>query len=1105
ITQNALPSAPTVSDVEYCQNDTASALTAGGTNLLWYTTATGGIGSSTAPTPSTATVGDTSYYVSQTNANGCEGPRSEIIVTINSLPTAPSVTSPVVYCQNDTASALTAGGTNLLWYTTATGGTGSSTAPTPSTATVGNTSYYVSQTNANGCEGPRSEIVVTVNSLPTISVTSAATCAADLTTYSISIDVSSGSTVTSTAGTVTNNGSDNWTISDVSSGTDIVITATSGTTSCENTLNVTSPDCSCPVVNQPGSDSGDLEYCADETIPTISVTVNSDETVDWYTSSTGGTAVSTGSLTYQPTSLGNGATTFYAEARNTTTACISSTREAVVITQNALPSAPTVSDVEYCQNDTASALTAGGTNLLWYTTATGGIGSSTAPTPSTATVGDTSYYVSQTNANGCEGPRSEIVVEIKALPTVVANATSTLINAGESVTLTGSGASSYVWDNGVADGDSVTPLVTTTYTVVGTNTEGCDNTDSVTIYVGATSDLSLTKIVDNNSPNVGSNVVFTLTVTNDGPSDSSAGIIVNDILPSGYTYVSDTSSGDYDTSNGNWTLPDLVNGSSASIAISATVNVPTSNSNEYLNIAEITNTINYDPDSVPANDDGDQSEDDEDSVNITPKVIDLELSNTISDSEANPGEVVTIFIEVTNTGASDATNVNIENYVPIGFTVNSINNGGTQSSDIITWEALSINSGNSVTVSFDATVNVPINVNNEYFNASQITQATEYDSDSTPNNDDGDQSEDDEDNVFLDLIPADLTIAKSISSSSITNPNAGDTIVFEITLENEGPGIATNVSIADVLPIGYTLNSVNDGGVVSGNTIEWTIATMPIGSQVFSYEVTVNAPSNTLDEYKNSVQVISTDQFDPDSSPNNDDGDQSEDDEAYYIIDSPTVDLEINKSIDKDQTYMGDVVIFTITVLNNSGYTATNVGVEDVLPDGYTIISHTESLGTYDESIGMWDIPLVNIGETAVLEMTVGVTEIDDYTNIAELVYVDQIDDNISNDRDEVTPEVTQEECLTVFNEFSPNNDGANDFFFIECIENYPNNNLQIFNRWGTKVYEAKDYNNTWDGTSTNGVKIGSENKLPSGTYYYLLNLGDSSEKSRTGWLYIIR
>src|SRR6185369_361683 len=152
--------------------------TATGTNLLWYTAATGGVGTATAPTPSTTTAGTTSYWVSQTNAAGCEGPRAQIDVIVTALPPAPTVTTPVNYCVGQTATALTATGTNLLWYTTATGGTGSATAPTPSTATPGTTSYWVSQ-STGGCEGPRAQIdvIVTAAPAPTVTPTNPATCA----------------------------------------------------------------------------------------------------------------------------------------------------------------------------------------------------------------------------------------------------------------------------------------------------------------------------------------------------------------------------------------------------------------------------------------------------------------------------------------------------------------------------------------------------------------------------------------------------------------------------------------------------------------------------------------------------------------------------------------------------------------------------------------------------------------------------------------------------------------------------------------------------------------------------------------------------------------
>lgn len=152
-----------ITPVTYCQAATAVALTATGTNLLWYTTATGGTGSTTAPTPSTVNAGSVTYYVTQTI--GCESPRLAIVVNVTASSQAPTVVTPVTYCQNSTAVALAATGSNLLWYTTATGGTGSASAPIPSTTTAGTTTYYVSQTQGCG-ESPRVAVNVIVTATP---------------------------------------------------------------------------------------------------------------------------------------------------------------------------------------------------------------------------------------------------------------------------------------------------------------------------------------------------------------------------------------------------------------------------------------------------------------------------------------------------------------------------------------------------------------------------------------------------------------------------------------------------------------------------------------------------------------------------------------------------------------------------------------------------------------------------------------------------------------------------------------------------------------------------------------------------------------------------
>lgn len=75
---------------------------------------------------------------------------------------------------------------------------------------------------------------------------------------------------------------------------------------------------------------------------------------------------------------------------------------------------------------------------------------------------------------------------------------------------------------------------------------------------------------------------------------------------------------------------------------------------------------------------------------------------------------------------------------------------------------------------------------------------------------------------------------------------------------------------------------------------------------------------------------------------------------------------------------------------------------------------------------------------------------------------------------------------------YSPNSDGINDFFVIRGIENYPNNKIIIFNRWGNKVFEANPYLNTWNGRSQSGLNMGGD-ELSVGTYFYVLDLGNGS------------
>ncbi len=157
---NPPPAAPTVTGLTYCQNDVSLPLTATGQNLRWYIAPTGGTQLPGPPTPSTAQPGNFIWYVSQTT-NTCEGPRAALTVLVNPTPATPLGPTVVTNCQYNTPIQLSMSGANLKWYTTPTGGTSSTVAPTPATLVPGTYTWYVTQT-VLGCQSARLPVVVTI-------------------------------------------------------------------------------------------------------------------------------------------------------------------------------------------------------------------------------------------------------------------------------------------------------------------------------------------------------------------------------------------------------------------------------------------------------------------------------------------------------------------------------------------------------------------------------------------------------------------------------------------------------------------------------------------------------------------------------------------------------------------------------------------------------------------------------------------------------------------------------------------------------------------------------------------------------------------------------
>ncbi|WP_291144694.1 gliding motility-associated C-terminal domain-containing protein [Flavobacterium sp. UBA7680] len=211
-------------------------------------------------------------------------------------------------------------------------------------------------------------------------------------------------------------------------------------------------------------------------------------------------------------------------------------------------------------------------------------------------------------------------------------------------------------------------------------------------------------------------------------------------------------------------------------------------------------------------------------------------------------------------------------------------------------------------------------------------------------------------------------------------------------------------------------------------------------------------------------------------------------------------DLTITNVVDNPTPNFGDNVTFTITVNNVGEGGFINTLVSDLLPTGYNLVSSNTSTGTFNPATGLWTIPTLPAGQSVTLTIVAEVLSSGNYLNVATIENSTPLDVDATNNSASASVEPI---CLTVYNEFTPNNDGANDLFRIDCIETHPNNELKVFNRYGALVYSKAHYENDWDGTANVSGVVNRGDMLPTGTYFYVITIGDGTVKK--GWLSIMR
>ncbi|GAB4248850.1 MAG: hypothetical protein Kow0079_01210 [Vicingaceae bacterium] len=176
--------------------------------------------------------------------------------------------------------------------------------------------------------------------------------------------------------------------------------------------------------------------------------------------------------------------------------------------------------------------------------------------------------------------------------------------------------------------------------------------------------------------------------------------------------------------------------------------------------------------------------------------------------------------------------------------------------------------------------------------------------------------------------------------------------------------------------------------------------------------------------------------------------------------------VPVNAVNDFESTYENTPV--SIPYTQNDNYASVSVSIYNT-PDFGTIVSQNNSIINYQPNAGYFGYDTI---QYSICDLTC--SNICDSATI--LIFVEEL-------KPVETPEG-----------FSPNGDGFNDYFVIKNLEQYPENSIVIFNRWGDVVYKAEPYNNDWDGTTvTDAVKITGD-KVTEGTYYYILKIKNASD-----------
>ncbi|MGL4759189.1 MAG: Ig-like domain-containing protein [Patescibacteria group bacterium] len=221
---------------------------------------------------------------------------------------------------------------------------------------------------------------------------------------------------------------------------------------------------------------------------------------------------------------------------------------------------------------------------------------------------------------------------------------------------------------------------------------------------------------------------------------------------------------------------------------------------------------------------------------------------------------------------------------------------------------------------------------------------------------------------------ADIDNSKKVDNGT---PYVGEVIEFTLGVVNRGPDTSKNVYVVDKLPEGLEYVSDNSNGAYDKSSGKWTVGDMPNGS---TKEIKIKAKALKLGKVVN-VATVYTDTQDPTPNPPK---------EVPVDPKEPKADIDNSKAVDNGTPMVGEIIEFTLGVVNRGPDTSKNVYVMDKLPEGLVYVSDN-SAGKYDPATGKWSIGDMPNGDKKEIKIKVKATRLGKVVNVAT-VFTDTTD-----------------------------------------------------------------------------------------------------------------